>query len=535
MVAPAFLKIDPQGSCASALFENNDLPMRSALYSSPHTIVSKHASIDMNLSNRTNGFFRKAEFEPLRENVAAIHHPAALGQGGSMHIPVCPHGWIPPAADLDDCANGATCPLPGQLLPHSSSKMTMLGLDNPCGMLASITHIQNPLESLVLGPDEFFKSQYGHADRQLTPHDRYGQPHSTTAARNDVFVDERQQRDGTSTSTPPPGTIDPRVLCESSTRDQYAAAKVRFDPTNCELAVSPPRTNMQPSYHNRRDSIASESESMGKRRKSTSTKLFSDYVITPYPYTQRFHDLAEILRTRLSATKRLQVAKAIASVRPSMILCVSSLSYYDLTFAEEYFQRAFREYKQFIRTSTTPNIICRRSGEIVDVNQGFLDLTRWQRSDLVREREVSDGETGGHVGVSPHHTLDTDNGESNAVPLFLAELIDEDSVVQFYEDFAQLAFGDSGCSVIGRTVAVARAKPQTLSDQDLTRVNDEEYLIRRKEEQGMQSVSGGDATAGHGHYPGGTIKCIMSWTLKRDLFEMPSLIVLSVSTWIRGS
>jgi hypothetical protein len=273
---------------------------------------------------------------------------------------------------------------------------------------------------------------------------------------------------------------------------------------------------------------------MEKRRKSTSTKRFLDYVITPYPYTQRFHDLAEILRIRLSATKRLRVAKAIASVRPSMILCVSSLSYDDLTFAEEYFQRAFREYKQFIRTSTTPNIICRRSGEIVDVNQGFLDLTRWQRSDLVREREVSDGGMGGHVGVSPHHTLDTDNGESNAVPLFLAELIDEDSVVQFHEDFAQLAFSDSGCFVIGRTVDVARAKPQTLSDQHLTRVNDEDHQVRLKEEQGMQSVSGEKVTARHGHDSGGTIQCIVSWTLKRDLFEMPFLIVLNVSDRMRS-
>ncbi|KAK3082486.1 Transcriptional regulator of nonfermentable carbon utilization, partial [Teratosphaeriaceae sp. CCFEE 6253] len=34
-------------------------------------------------------------------------------------------------------------------------------------------------------------------------------------------------------------------------------------------------------------------------------------------------------------------------------------------------------------------------------------------------------------------------------PVFLAELFDEDSVVQFYDDFAELAFGASGTSIIG--------------------------------------------------------------------------------------
>jgi serine/threonine protein phosphatase PrpC len=126
--------------------------------------------------------------------------------------------------------------------------------------------------------------------------------------------------------------------------------------------------------------------------------------------------------------------------------------------------------------------------------------------------------------------------------VFLAELLDDDSVVQFYEDFARLAFGDSRGSVCGRGKLL---KYRTKDDELAQNLNAEadardpegrnaelrrqDGAISRRDlkrerdgisgEKGMQKLGSAD----------GKVDCTYCWTVKRDVFDIPMLIVMNVS------
>lgn len=314
-------------------------------------------------------------------------------------------------------------------------------------------------------------------------------------------------------------------------------------------------------------------------------------VTSPYPYTTGFHSLIAYLQTRFSSSpsKTLQIAKSLASIRPSFIATTKTLNREDLIFMEKCFQRTLWEYEGFIESVGTPTIVARRTGEIAAVGKEFQILTGWRKGVLLG-REPNLNVNRGHSGDTPRtgsgsnthgratgtHTPalrqgQDENGSAEGgrqQPVFLAELLDDDSVVQFYEDFARLAFGDSRGSVMAKgkllkyrtkddeiaTKMLAAgneaeqqskngdAKADTKSPslnrsptttknpginprQDLRRA-DSFALARPQDakkgisgEKGMQKLGAQD----------GKVDCAYCWTVKRDVFDIPMLIVMNVS------
>ena len=207
---------------------------------------------------------------------------------------------------------------------------------------------------------------------------------------------------------------------------------------------------------------------LGKRTRDPSS--IYDTVHEPYSYTTGFHSLTAFLQRRFSANKTLRIAKALASIRPSFISCTKTLGRQDLIFMEKCFQRTLFEYEHFMIDCATPTVVCRRTGEIAASNQEFTMLTGWRKNVLLgkepnlnintgRSNSEGGGSSGpgsvgntGRAGLStprmrPLGLADTQIKEGRPQPVFLAELLDDDSVIEFYEDFARLAFGDSRGSV----------------------------------------------------------------------------------------
>ncbi|KAK5276933.1 Transcriptional regulator of nonfermentable carbon utilization, partial [Exophiala xenobiotica] len=135
---------------------------------------------------------------------------------------------------------------------------------------------------------------------------------------------------------------------------------------------------------------------------------------------------------------------------------------------------------------------------------------------------------------------ETENGEKRTQPVLLAELLDDDSVVQFYEDFARLAFGDSRGSVLGRgkllkyrtkddeiaqnlnAEAEARNEDGKGNGADSRRQDSHSRKLDMKKdgisgEKGMQKLGSAD----------GKVDCTYCWTVKRDVFDIPMLIVMN--------
>ncbi|EGV64433.1 Transcriptional regulator of nonfermentable carbon utilization [Yamadazyma tenuis] len=173
----------------------------------------------------------------------------------------------------------------------------------------------------------------------------------------------------------------------------------------------------------------------------------------PYSYTPGYHSLISYLRRRFNKQMLVQMVESMAKYRPSFIACTNALKEHDLIFMEQCFQRTLLTYDSIIKVSGTPAIVWRRTGEIAYVGNEFCILTGWTKEELLSHKKR-----------------------------FIVELLDDRSVLEYFQLFSSIAFGDFlGASMTECTL--------------LTRNNNVK------------------------------IKTRCSWTLKRDVFGIPMMII----------
>ena len=336
--------------------------------------------------------------------------------------------------------------------------------------------------------------------------------------------------------------------------------------TSSQPIAHPPRPKPKtPSTANNSIRVGPQSI-LGKRRDPSS---IYETVKEPYPYLTGFHNLIAFIGRRFSVNKTLRIAKSLASIRPSFIACTRTLNRQDLIFMEKCLQRTLFEYEDFMGHCPAPTIVCRRTGEVAAVNKEFIALTGWTKDILLGkepnlnintgESENGSGHSGGGAGTrgpgggghgvgglgkpgltTPRlKSIQPEKPSDGKQPVFMAEFMDDESVIQFYEDYAQLAFGDSRGSVI-RNCRLLKYRTKEMND----------------------NLGGGGGDAGTEHHPSqppqpprdprssilssrvtridgehgisklekdGRIDCSYCWTIKRDVFDIPMLIVMNVS------
>lgn len=291
---------------------------------------------------------------------------------------------------------------------------------------------------------------------------------------------------------------------------------------------------------------------LGKRTRDPSS--IYDTVHEPYSYTTGFHSLTAFLQRRFSANKTLRIAKSLASIRPSFISCTKTLNRQDLIFMEKCFQRTLFEYEEFMLNCCTPTIVCRRTGEIAAVNKEFTLLTGWKKDVLLGKEanlNINTGKGGSGSGNSSGSASLGNSGRAGLTTprmrpmslsdgaskvgrpqhVFLAELLDDNSVIEFYEDFARLAFGDSRGSVTTRCKLL---KYQTKDNLEDSPVEKEPKTGKREVNSGIGGMGNRvreiDGEHGIGRLErDGKMDCSYCWTVKRDVFDIPMLIVMNVS------
>ena len=291
----------------------------------------------------------------------------------------------------------------------------------------------------------------------------------------------------------------------------------------------------------------------------------------PYPYTTAFHALTAVLSRRFSSKKRLKIAVALASIRPSFISLNRRLMNCDLVFMEQCFQRGLLDYEDFSNACGTPTIVCRRTGEVAHVGHEFTIMTGWRKEVLLglepnlntntpRESSnlsgtaTSTSSRGGFNTPKPSQQ-DDDSARQETIapspstrkqPVFLAELLDDDSAVRFYEDYAKLAFADSKgsawapCNVLkykprdtGIKSPAPREEETSVRSSAPSRAasgESEEYTKVKKEAKGSDAfIAPGRGLADLGDRDG-KVKCMYCWMVKRDVFNIPMMIVVNVGT-----
>lgn len=272
-----------------------------------------------------------------------------------------------------------------------------------------------------------------------------------------------------------------------------------------------------------------------RKRKRDPSHIYSS-VQAPYSYTTGFHSLTAFIQSRFSPQKTLRIAKAIASIRPSFIACTKELNRDDLIFMEKCFQRTLLQYEDFISAYGCPTLICRRTGEVAAVSKEFSLLTGWRRDVLLGKEpnlNINNGGTSGAVtGTSSRGQATPNKPNAEAVqgrpqPVFLAELLDDDSVITFYEDFAKLAFGDSrGYIVKSCKLLKYKTKDDTLLNAGAAERGGDGNAHKN---DSMAQLFSGEAGVNALGDKDGKVECMFCWAVKRDVFDIPMSIILNVS------
>ncbi|TKA26852.1 hypothetical protein B0A50_04298 [Salinomyces thailandicus] len=306
------------------------------------------------------------------------------------------------------------------------------------------------------------------------------------------------------------------------------------------LRQSMSQSHQQQQQQQRRQGVfpGNPNQDLSRKRRRDTAEVYSS-VQAPYSYTQGFHALTSFLNRRFPPKKVLRIAKALATIRPSFISCNQNLNHDDLIFMEKCFQRTLCEYEDFVNHYGTPTIICRRTGEIAAVSKEFSLITGWRRDVLLGKEPNLNVNTGGSNGttsgtqtgnsgrgtVTPRVPNNVEIDTSRPQPVFLAELLDEDSVVTFYEDFAELAFGASRTSIIGAPSSLLKYKTK---DEPGWGPNDHLADEGKREGRGIkqEGLIRGEGMSSLGERDG-RVECSMCWTVKRDVFDIPMLIVMN--------
>lgn len=284
---------------------------------------------------------------------------------------------------------------------------------------------------------------------------------------------------------------------------------------------------------------------LGKRARDPSSVY--ETVKEPYPYVKGFHNMITSLR-RFEPNNIQAIVKALASIRPSFIAATRTFNRQDLIFMEKCFQRTLFEYEDFMHHCSAPTIVCRRTGEVAAVNKEFTALTGWTKEVLLGKEpnfnanfsgsNSSSGPTistigSGRAGLTPMlSSTKPDLGQSDRPqPIFIAELLDEESVTDVYKDFAELAFENSRGHVTRKCKLV---KYRTKDSMDSAASNASTTEEGPKELRPGPILSSRVTRIDHEHAVSrlekdGKVDCMYTWTIKRDVFDIPMMIVMNVS------
>jgi hypothetical protein len=203
---------------------------------------------------------------------------------------------------------------------------------------------------------------------------------------------------------------------------------------------------------------------------------------------------------------------------------------------EKCFQRTLVEYNDFLQHCAAPTVVCRRSGEVVAANKEFTALTGWTK-DILLGKEPNrniytpsasapasndgDARSGATTPRSKQPTFES--YPERPQPVFLAELMDEDTAVDFYRDYSSLAFEDSRGKV-QRSGRVVKYRTQELLDAKGGSVPQStggilsNRVTRIDGEMGISRIE-----------RDGKVHCSYCWTIKRDVFDIPMMIIINVS------
>ncbi|KAM5546164.1 hypothetical protein V8D89_000290 [Ganoderma adspersum] len=224
--------------------------------------------------------------------------------------------------------------------------------------------------------------------------------------------------------------------------------------------------------------LTAADQASGSRNERLNMVIRSKYeagLLKPYNYVKGYARLSRWMDRNVSQESKQKILHPLSVLRPKFraIAQSESLTDIDLVFIEEAFERLLLDYDRVFSAMAIPACLWRRTGEIYKANREFAEL----------------------VGVDGYMLRDG--------RLCIYELMAEDSAVNYWEKYGNVAFDSNQKAVL--TSCVLRYKPLLPSNGGAT-------PARGKEQHQLPNEEG-------------VISCCFSFTIRRDPYGIPTLIV----------
>jgi len=183
----------------------------------------------------------------------------------------------------------------------------------------------------------------------------------------------------------------------------------------------------------------------------------------------------------------------LSVLRPKFRAVAQSLTDMDLVMIEEAFERLLLDYDRVFSAMAIPACLWRRTGEIYKANREFAEL----------------------IGVEGRHLRE---GQ-----LTIYELMDEEAAVNYWEKYGHVAFDTGQKAVL--TTCVLRYKPGIMHSTNPMTSNISTGGLNTGFGfgSGLGSGSGSNALVTRGEES--FIRCCFSFTIRRDAWGIPTMIV----------
>ncbi|KAG6817103.1 hypothetical protein H0H87_012624 [Tephrocybe sp. NHM501043] len=260
---------------------------------------------------------------------------------------------------------------------------------------------------------------------------------------------------------------------------------------------------------------AADQES-GSRNERLNRVIRSKYeagLLKPYNYVKGYARLSRWMDRNVSQESKQQILQPLSVLRPKFRAVAQSLRDIDLVFIEEAFERLLLDYDRVFSAMGVPACLWRRTGEIYKANREFTELVGLEGY-MMREGR-----------------------------LCIYELMAEESAVNYWEKYGHVAFDSSQKAVLTSCVLRYKPSPATSSGIGTTGAGliSPNRLLNANLNPNPQKGTVSSATAKEAIPAGGDevkeeegeevqteegfINCCFSFTIRRDKWGIPTMIV----------
>lgn len=270
----------------------------------------------------------------------------------------------------------------------------------------------------------------------------------------------------------PPTTVAPALISNPFPTATEAAAAA---PITTEVTAAEPPPVLLPADKTEKFLLTAADQESGSRDERLNRVIRSKYeagLLKPYNYVKGYARLSRWMENNVSQESKQAILQPLSILRPKFRAVAQSLRDLDLVFIEEAFERMLLDYDRVFLAMGIPACLWRRTGEIYKGNRAFTEL----------------------IGLDGHLMRDG--------RLCIYQLMAEESAVNYWEKYGHVAFDSSQKAVL--TSCVLRHKPRLQLGSSAA--------SKKENEIGTQTEEG-------------FINCCFSFTIRRDDWGIPSMIV----------